>query len=71
MFVYVAVAPMDGVSLEPYKGVKVSIQKVKGLPGLFPIEGLEEPLLHCWSSGRRRGGRARGTLKHEGRTCIV
>ena len=59
VFVYVALAPMGDVSLEPYKGVKAWIERVKKLPGFFPIEGLDEPLLHVkrWKAAGREGPR--------------
>ena len=59
VFRYVALAPMGDVSLESYNGVKAWIGRVKELPGFFPIEGLEEPLLHVkrWKSAGREGPR--------------
>lgn len=42
-FVYVALAPMGGVSLEPYPAVRQWIVRVRELPGFIPIKGLEDP----------------------------
>jgi glutathione S-transferase len=43
VFVYVALAPMGDVSLEPYPAVKSWIERVKKLPGFVPIAGLDDP----------------------------
>jgi len=43
--VYVALAPMGDISLEPWKAVRAWIERVKKLPGFFAIEGLEDPLV--------------------------
>lgn len=55
VFVYVALAPMGDISLQPYPNVRAWIERIKGLPGFFAIEGLEEPLLHLerWKSAGR------------------
>lgn len=45
VFVYVALAPMGDISLEPYPNVIAWIERVKGLPRFFPIEGLDDPLI--------------------------
>ena len=54
VFVYVALAPMGDISLKPYPNVEAWIERIKKLPGFFPIEGLEDPLIHKarWSSAR-------------------
>ena len=55
VFVYIALAPMGDISLQPYPNVLAWIQRIKGLPGFFAIEGLDEPLLHVerWKSAGR------------------
>ena len=45
MFVYVALAPMGDISLEPYPGVGEWIGRIKGLEGFFGIEGLDDPMV--------------------------
>ena len=45
VFVYVALAPMGDISLQPYPNVISWIERVKQLPGFFPIEGLDDPLV--------------------------
>lgn len=45
VFVYVALAPMGDISLQPYPNVLVWFERVKKLPGFFPIEGLDDPLI--------------------------
>ena len=57
VFVYVALAPMGDISLQPYPNVLAWIERIKKLPGFFPIEGLDEPLLHVerWKSAGRSG----------------
>ena len=45
VFVYVALAPMGDISLKPYPKVEAWIERVKALPGFFPIEGLDDPLV--------------------------
>lgn len=45
MFVYVALAPMGDISLQPYPAVLAWIERVKRLEGFFPIEGLDDPLV--------------------------
>ncbi|ORY73211.1 glutathione S-transferase domain-containing protein [Leucosporidium creatinivorum] len=42
-FVYVALAPMGDVSLEPYPAVRSWIARVRALPGFIPIKGLDDP----------------------------
>lgn len=55
VFVYVALAPMGDISLQPYSNILAWIERIKGLPGFFPIEGLDQPLLHVgrWKSAGR------------------
>lgn len=43
VFVYVALAPMGDISLEPYKNVRAWIERIKSLPNFFPIDGLDDP----------------------------
>lgn len=59
VFVYVALAPMGDISLQPYKNVLAWIDRIKRLPGFFGIEGLDEPLLHVerWKAAGRPGPR--------------
>lgn len=45
VFVYVALAPMGDISLEPYPGVGEWIGRIKGLEGFFGIEGLDDPMV--------------------------
>lgn len=45
VFIYVALAPMGDISLQPYPAVLAWIERVKKLPGFFPIEGLDDPLV--------------------------
>ena len=45
VFVYVALAPMGDISLEPYPAVLAWISRIKNLPGFFPIEGLDDPMI--------------------------
>jgi glutathione S-transferase len=45
MFVYVALAPMGDISLEPYPKVREWIERIKGLRGFFGIEGLDDPMV--------------------------
>ena len=45
VFVYIALAPMGDISLEPYKAVRAWIERIKMLKGFFAIEGLDDPLL--------------------------
>src|ERR1700761_7794032 len=54
VFVYVALAPMGDISLKPYSNVEAWIERIKKLPGFFPIEGLDDPLIHKarWSNAR-------------------
>lgn len=44
VFVYVALAPMGDISLEPFPAVKAWIRRIRALPGFIPIEGLDDPL---------------------------
>ncbi|SMQ56331.1 unnamed protein product [Zymoseptoria tritici ST99CH_3D7] len=62
VFVYVALAPMGDVSLEPYGHVEAWIDRVKGLEGFVGIEGLEDPLVHVerWRTMGREGPSAQG-----------
>ena len=55
VFVYVALAPMGDISLQPYPNVLAWIERIKKLPRFFPIEGLDQPLLHVerWKSAGR------------------
>lgn len=46
VFVYIALAPMGDISLEPYPAVKAWIERVKKLKGFFGIEGLDDPMVH-------------------------
>lgn len=45
VFVYIALAPMGDISLEPFPQVRAWIERVKGLGGFFGIEGLEDPMV--------------------------
>lgn len=45
VFVCVALAPMGDISLQPYPAVVAWTERVKGLEGFFPIEGLDDPLV--------------------------
>lgn len=45
VFVYVALAPMGDIPLEPYPGVREWIGRIKGLGGFFGIEGLDGPMV--------------------------
>ena len=55
VFVYVALAPMGDISLQPYPNVLAWIERIKKLPDFIEIEGLNEPLLHVerWKSAGR------------------
>ena len=55
VFVYVALAPMGDISLNPYPAIEAWIERVKKLPGFFPIEGLDDPLIHLerWKAAGR------------------
>jgi glutathione S-transferase len=44
--VYVALAPMGDISLEPYPKVREWIERIKRLKGFFGIEGLDDPMVH-------------------------
>lgn len=43
VFVYVALAPMGDISLEPYPAVRAWIGRLRQLPNFFPIAGLDDP----------------------------
>jgi glutathione S-transferase len=45
VFVYVALAHMGDISLEPYPGIRKWIGRIKGLKGFFGIEGLDDPMV--------------------------
>lgn len=45
VFVYIALAPMGDISLEPYDAVRAWIERIKKLQGFFAIEGLDDPLI--------------------------
>lgn len=45
VFVYVALAPMGDISLEPYPRVREWIGRIRGLRGFFGIEGLDDPMV--------------------------
>ncbi|KAJ5261399.1 hypothetical protein N7478_011994 [Penicillium angulare] len=45
VFVYVALAPMGDIKLQPYPNVIAWIERVKELPQFFPIEGLDDPFV--------------------------
>jgi len=45
VFVYIALAPMGDISLEPWKAVRAWIERVEGLKGFFGIEGSDDPLV--------------------------
>lgn len=36
---------MGDISLQPYPNVLAWIERMKKLPGFFPIEGLDDPLI--------------------------
>lgn len=44
VFVYVALAPMGDISLEPYPNVRAWIERIKDLPNFIKIDGLDDPL---------------------------
>ncbi|SEL28722.1 glutathione S-transferase family protein [Acinetobacter sp. DSM 11652] len=44
VFVYVALAPMGDISLEPYPNVRAWIERIKNLPNFIKIDGLDDPL---------------------------
>ncbi|EXJ61121.1 hypothetical protein A1O7_05274 [Cladophialophora yegresii CBS 114405] len=44
VYVYVALAPMGGVSLEPFPAVKAWLERVTKLPGYIGPDGLDQPL---------------------------
>ena len=44
VFVYVALAPMGDISLEPYSHIRAWIERIKELPNFIKIDGLEDPL---------------------------
>lgn len=43
VFVYVALAPMGDISLEPYPNVRGWIERIKGLPGFITTLGIDDP----------------------------
>lgn len=43
VFVYMALAPMGDISLEPYPAVKSWIARVRELPNFISIDGLDDP----------------------------
>jgi glutathione S-transferase len=45
VFVYVALAPMGDISLQPYPAILSWIERVKALPGFISIPGLDDPLI--------------------------
>ncbi|KAH7112081.1 glutathione S-transferase protein-like protein [Dendryphion nanum] len=45
VFVYVALAPMGDISLQPYPAVVAWIDRIKKLPGFISIPGLDDPLV--------------------------
>lgn len=45
VFAYVALAPMDYISLQPYPAVLAWIKRIEELPGFIPTEGLDDPML--------------------------
>ena len=45
VFVYIALAPMGDISLEPFPLVREWIERIKALKGFFGIEGLEDPMV--------------------------
>lgn len=55
VFVYISLAEMGDISLKPYENVRKWFERIKGLKGFFPIEGLDNPLLHLerWKSAGR------------------
>jgi glutathione S-transferase len=46
VLVYVALAPMGDISLEPYPKVREWIERIKRLKWFFGIEGLDDPMVH-------------------------
>lgn len=44
IYVYVVLAPMGGVSLEPYPAVRAWVARMQELPGYISTEGLDKPL---------------------------
>lgn len=46
VFVYVALAPVGDISLEPFPEVRAWIERIKGLEGFCGIEGLDDPTVH-------------------------
>jgi glutathione S-transferase len=45
VFVYVALAPMGDISLQPYPAVLAWIERIKALNGFISIPGLDDPLV--------------------------
>ncbi|OAL36585.1 hypothetical protein AYO20_04201 [Fonsecaea nubica] len=44
VFVYVALAEMGNVPLAPYPAVRAWIDRIKGLPGFVPLDGLDKAM---------------------------
>ena len=44
VFVYVGLAPMGGISLEPFPAVRTWLERMRGLQGFLPPDGLDQPL---------------------------
>jgi glutathione S-transferase len=44
VYVYVGLAPMAGVSLEPYRAVNLWLERMRQLPGYIKPDGLDKPL---------------------------
>ncbi|OAP57892.1 hypothetical protein AYL99_08630 [Fonsecaea erecta] len=44
VFVYVALAHMGDVSLTPYPAVRAWVDRIKGLAGFIPLDGLDMPV---------------------------
>lgn len=45
VFVYVALAPMGDISLQPYPAVLAWIERIKKLKGFISIPGLDDPMV--------------------------
>ncbi|KIW28778.1 uncharacterized protein PV07_04652 [Cladophialophora immunda] len=44
IFVYVALAHMGDISLDPYPAVKAWVERMQGLPGFVPLDGLDKAM---------------------------
>ncbi|EXJ65851.1 uncharacterized protein A1O5_11092 [Cladophialophora psammophila CBS 110553] len=44
VFVYVALAHMGDISLDPYPAVKAWIERIQGLPRFIPLDGLDKAM---------------------------